>query len=130
MRQGRGSSSVWGSALIACLLIIVPLSDVHADAGEYRYVDVRLMRGPCCGDWGADLVVGSEGSVLIAGRRGSLDLDYDGVIDINTFGQPDPLISKLVRVDRMDSGWTKEVGGAATTVPAALHLTVPAVSTR
>jgi hypothetical protein len=69
------------------------------------------MRGPCCSDWGADLVVDSEGNVLIAGRRGSLDLDYDGVIDVNTFGQPDPLISKLVQADRMDSGWTKEVGG-------------------
>jgi hypothetical protein len=97
--------------LLACVAIAVPLADSRAEPGEYRYRDVRLMRGPCCSDWGSDLVVDSEGNVLIAGRRGSLDLDYDGVIDIKTFGQPDPLISKLVRADRMASGWTKEVGG-------------------
>ena len=103
-------------ALLSCLLlagvaIVVPVSNCRAEPGEYRYLDVKLMRGPCCSDWGADLVVDSDGNVLIAGRRGSLDLDYDGVIDIKTFGQPDPLISKLMQADRMDSGWTKEVGG-------------------
>lgn len=97
--------------LLACTAIVVPVANSRAETGEYRYVDVRLMRGPCCSDWGSDLVVDGEGNVLIAGQRGSLDLDYDGTIDINTFGQPDPLISKLVQVDRMDSGWTKEVGG-------------------
>ena len=97
--------------LLACAALVVPTADMRAESGEYRYRDVRLMRGPCCSDRGNDLVVDSEGNVLIAGRRGSLDLDYDGVIDINTFGQPDPLISKLLPAGRMDSGWTKEVGG-------------------
>ncbi|MEQ8860341.1 MAG: hypothetical protein RIC56_17010 [Pseudomonadales bacterium] len=100
-----------GCLLLACVCLAGLIAQSHAAPGEYRYRDVRLMRGPCCSDWGSDLVVDRDGSVLIAGRRGSLDLDYDGVIDINTFGQPDPLISKLTRVDRMDSGWTKEVGG-------------------
>lgn len=97
--------------LLACAAFVVPITDARAESGEFRYLDVRLMRGPCCSDWGSDLVIDSEGNVLIAGRRGSLDLDYDGVIDIETFGQPDPLISKLLQADRMDSGWTKEVGG-------------------
>lgn len=97
--------------LLAGAALGIPSPDTLAEPGEYRFSDVRLMRGPCCSDWGSDLVVDSEGSVLIAGRRGSLDLDYDGIIDINTHGQPDPLITKLERVDRMDSGWTKEVGG-------------------
>ncbi len=100
-----------GCLLLACVAFMAPATYGQAESGEYRYVDVRLMRGPCCSDWGSDLVVDSEGNVLIAGRRGSLDLDYDGIIDINTFGQPDPLISKLEQADRMDSGWTKEVGG-------------------
>jgi hypothetical protein len=103
-------------ALAGCLLLagfaIVPTTDSRAESGEYQYLDVRLMRGPCCSDMGTDLVVDYEGNVLIAGRRGSLDLDRDGTIDIQTFGQPDPLISKLMEADRMDSGWTKEVGGS------------------
>jgi hypothetical protein len=103
-------------ALPTCLLLaciaIVPVADSRAESGEYRYLDVRLMRGPCCSDMGTDLVVDNEGNVLLAGRRGSLDLDYDGTIDIKTFGQPDPLISKLMQADRMDSGWTQEVGGS------------------
>ena len=98
--------------LVALLAVAVPGAHSRADSGEYRYLDVRLMRGPCCSDMGTDLAVDSEGNVLLAGRRGSLDLDYDGVIDVDTFGQPDPLISKLMQADRMDSGWTKEVGGS------------------
>ena len=111
----RARRVVYGTVL-GCLLpafaSILPAADAHADAGEYQYRDVRLMRGPCCSDWGSDMVVDDDGNVLIAGRRGSLDLDYDGDIDIKTFGQPDPLISKLLDADRMDSGWTKEVGGS------------------
>ncbi len=101
-----------GWMLLLSAFFILPSARTFADLGEYRYSDVRLMRGPCCSDWGSDLVVDSDGNVLIAGRRGSLDLDYDGEIDIKTFGQPDPLISKLVQADKMDSGWTQEVGGS------------------
>ncbi len=71
-----------GGLLLASIAIAAPIAGSLADPGEYRYRDVRLMRGPCCSDWGSDLVVDSEGNVLIAGRRGSLDLDYDGVIEI------------------------------------------------
>lgn len=99
--------------LAVAATLMLPTAAASTDApGAFRYLDVRLMRGPCCSDWGSDLVVDADGNVLIAGRRGSLDLDYDGDIDINTFGQPDPLITKLLQVDRMDSGWTKEVGGS------------------
>lgn len=100
--------------LFACVVVVLPTTHANDEAkpGYYQYQDVHLMRGPCCSDWGNDLVVDREGNVLLAGRRGSLDLDYDGTIDINTFGQPDPLITKLMRADRMDSGWTKEVGGS------------------
>jgi len=97
--------------LLTCVASVMPLAASFADSGEYRFKDVRLMRGPCCSDWGSDLVVDKEGNILIAGRRGSLDLDYDGTININTYGQPDPLITKLLQADQMDSGWTKEVGG-------------------
>lgn len=100
-----------GCLLLTLMAALLPAGHTHAASGEYRFLDVRLMRGPCCSDWGSDLDVDDEGNVLIAGRRGSLDLDHDGIIDIDTFGQPDPLISKLTRVDRLDSGWTKEVGG-------------------
>ncbi len=99
------------AVLTVAALLALPAPPGKADSGAFHYLDVRLMRGPCCSDWGTDLVVDDEGNVLIAGRRGSLDLDYDGIIDIDTFGQPDPLITKLLQVDRMDSGWTQEVGG-------------------
>jgi len=49
---------------------------VSAESVEYEFVDVRTMSGPCCTDQGNDLVVDEEGSVLIAGSRGSIDLDY------------------------------------------------------
>lgn len=108
------------SLLVTCLFACVPAAGAQTQAqaqaqagpGAFQYKEVRLVRGPCCSDWGSDLVVDDDGNVLIVGRRGSLDLDYDGIIDIDTFGQPDPFISKLVQADSEDSDWTKEVGGS------------------
>lgn len=71
------------------------------------------MSGPCCTDEGTDLVIDDEGSILVAGYRGSLDLDHDGKIDITTFGRPDALISKFTLVDGTNIGWTRGPGGPA-----------------
>jgi len=84
---------------------------VSAGPVDYRFVEVRTMSGPCCTDQGNDLEVDAEGSVLIAGSRGSLDLDHDGKIDIPTFGRPDALISKLNIVGDENTGWTRGPGG-------------------
>jgi len=84
---------------------------VNAEPVKYRFVDVRTMSGPCCTDQGNDLVVDEEGSVLIAGSRGSLDVDYDGVIDLPTFGRPDALIAKVNLVGDENTGWTRGPGG-------------------
>jgi hypothetical protein len=69
------------------------------------------MSGPCCTDEGTDLWVDDDGSVLIAGYRGSIDLDYDGKIDIPTFGRPDALVSKVKLVGDKNLGWTRGPGG-------------------
>ncbi|HET9581736.1 MAG TPA: hypothetical protein VFP76_02865 [Gemmatimonadota bacterium] len=77
----------------------------------FRYVDLRMMSGPCCTDAGTDLVVDEEGSILVAGFRGSIDLDQDGKIDIPTFGRPDAIVSKVSLVDGVNTGWTRGPGG-------------------
>ncbi len=99
-----------GMLLAAAAILAASGPTAHAESAEYRFREVRTMRGPCCSDWGSDLVVDQQGSVLVAGRRGSLDLDYDGVIDIPTRGSPDPLISKFVFAGDGAPGWTKDLG--------------------
>ena len=84
---------------------------VSAESLDYQFVDVRIMSGPCCSDSGNDLVVDEEGSVLIAGSRGSLDVDADGVIDLPTFGRPDALVAKVNLVGDENAGWTRGPGG-------------------
>ena len=99
------------SLLLAAAAVLAAAGPTgRAESAEYRFREVRTMRGPCCSDWGSDLVVDKQGNVLVAGRRGSLDLDYDGVIDIPTRGQPDPLISKFVFAGDGAPGWTKDLG--------------------
>lgn len=108
VRPGRRPGLLaWPGAAI----VLVALGGVsHAGAEAYRFKEVRTLRGPCCSDWGTDLVVDGDGSVLVAGRRGSLDLDYDGIIDVPTHGSPDPLISKFVFAGDDVAGWTKDLG--------------------
>jgi hypothetical protein len=85
---------------------------LFADEGQtYQYVDVRLINGPCCTDEGTDLVVDDEGSILIAGYRGSLDFNRDGEIDMPTFGRPDAFVSKVTLVDGDNTGWNRGPGG-------------------
>lgn len=70
-----------------------------------------MMNGPCCTDAGTDLVVDEEGSILVVGFRGSIDLNQDGEIDIPTFGRPDAIISKVTLVEDDNTGWTRGPGG-------------------
>lgn len=77
----------------------------------YQYVDVRLINGPCCTDEGMDLVVDDDGSILIAGYRGSLDFNRDGEIDMPTFGRPDAFVSKVTLVEGENTGWNRGPGG-------------------
>jgi hypothetical protein len=45
-----------GGLLLVCMAMVLSVADSHAASGEYRLLDVRLMRSPCCGDWGSNLV--------------------------------------------------------------------------
>ena len=101
--------------IVSCLLIaitmLLPVSDVGAQSADYQFVSVVTMSGPCCTDEGHDLAVDNDGNVLIAGRRGSIDLNYDGEIDLPTQGSPDTLISKVSMIENANTGWTTGPGG-------------------
>jgi hypothetical protein len=81
----------------------------RVDEPAYSFQWVRTILGPCCTESGMDLVVDSDGGVLIAGKRGGLDLDRDGSVDIQTFGLSDPLILKTY--DDNVRGWVQGPGG-------------------
>ncbi|MCC6991569.1 MAG: hypothetical protein IT181_21390 [Acidobacteria bacterium] len=74
-------------------------------------MNVVTIAGPCCTDQGNDLAVDTEGSILAAGRRGSLDLDRDETIDVKTWGSPDPLVSKATLTGKINTGWPLGLGG-------------------
>ncbi|MEZ5421269.1 MAG: hypothetical protein R2708_28555, partial [Vicinamibacterales bacterium] len=57
---------------------------LEAQRPRYRFVEVRTIAGPCCTDEGVAIEVDAEGGILVAGQRGSLDLDHDGTIDVRT----------------------------------------------
>ena len=82
---------------------------IRDEEPAYAFQWVRTILGPCCTDAGTDLVVDSDGGVLIAGMRGGLDLDRDGSVDIQTFGRTDPLILKTY--DDNERGWVQGPGG-------------------
>ena len=95
----------------SCAVLLLSPS-LHADdEQEFEFVDVRLINGPCCTDQGMDLVVDDDGSILIAGYRGSLDFDRDGEIDMPTFGSPDAFISKVSLEGSENTGWNRGPGG-------------------
>jgi len=104
------------AALASCAYLVMAATattpaGVAAQTLSYRFVDVRTIAGPCCTDEGNDLVVDAEGSILIAGKRGTLDLDHDGKIDVKTWGSPDPFISKVTLSGKVNTGWTLDPGG-------------------
>lgn len=100
------------AGLLLCLYCTAaPISLLADEQQIYEYVDVRLINGPCCTDEGMDLVVDDEGSILIAGYRGSLDFDRDGEIDMPTFGRPDAFISKVILDETDNTGWNRGPGG-------------------
>ena len=92
--------------------LLLPNSVLPAEQASFQFSDVRLINGPCCTDQGTDLVVDEEGSVLVSGMRGSLDLDRDGEIDMPTFGSPDAFISKVTLVEGSNTGWSRGPGSA------------------
>jgi len=95
-------------ALLAGLLA-GPL--LQAADPEYRFLSVRTIDGPCCGDAGLDLAVDSDGAVLVAGRRGGLDVDGDGSVDVPAYGTPDSMVFKAFGTgDWLD--WVGGPGGA------------------
>lgn len=99
------------AVMFCALLQLVPPATLAAEPQIFKYSDVRLINGPCCTDEGTDLVVDDEGSILIAGYRGSLDFDRDGKIDMPTFGRPDAFVSKVSLVDGENIGWSRGPGG-------------------
>lgn len=99
------------SMLLCAYAVLQSTSSASAELANYSFFEVRVMNGPCCTDQGTDLVVDDEGNVLIAGSRGSLDVDRDGKIDIPTFGRPDALISKFNPSGNGIGTWTRGPGG-------------------
>ncbi len=90
---------------------LLPNSVFPAEQAFFQFSEVRLISGPCCTDQGTDLVVDEDGSVLVSGSRGSLDLDRDGEIDMPTFGSPDAFISKVTLHEGANTGWSRGPGG-------------------
>ncbi len=100
------------SSFLHCVAaLLLPISVLSADPPVFEYVELRLINGPCCTDAGTDLVVDDEGNVLVAGMRGSLDFNRDGVIDMPTFGSPDVFISKIGLVEDSNVDWARGPGG-------------------
>lgn len=91
------------------LLLLIAASWALAENVTYRFKQVQTILGPCCSDMGLDLVVDDNDSVLVAGRRGGLDFDRDGSVDLDTFGTPDTLI--FMSHDGNMSGWVQGPGG-------------------
>lgn len=108
MSRRRKQPSLGITILVGAVVLMAGTVPRAAEPG-YRFLWVRTILGPCCGDAGTDLVVDTDGGVLIAGYRGGLDLDRDGSIDIQTFGTPDPLILKTY--DDNVRGWVQGPGG-------------------
>jgi len=88
----------------------------------HEFVNVVTIAGPCCTDQGNDLAVDTEGSILVAGRRGSLDLDRDETIDVKAWGSPDPLVSKATLTGKINTGWTLGLGGPKDEFEECLHI--------
>lgn len=93
--------------LLLGLAGLLPLS--HAAESDYRFVWVRTFLGPCCTDMGVDLVIDAEGAVFVAGRRGGIDLDRDGDLELPVYGTPDSLI--FSSRDDGTEGWAEGPGG-------------------
>lgn len=108
MSRRRGRPRLRITILIGAIVLMVG-TIARAAEPDYRFLWVRTILGPCCGDAGTDLVVDTDGGVLIAGYRGGLDLDRDGSVDIQTFGSPDPLVLKTY--DDNVRGWVQGPGG-------------------
>lgn len=96
--------------LVAGLLGLLTGPGAYANDPHYQFLYVRTILGPCCGDSGTDLVVDDDGAVFVAGKRGGLDLDRDGRIDVPTFGSPDSLVLKAYDGDN-ENGWVQGPGG-------------------
>lgn len=94
---------------LAGILLMVDTADLSAEEPAYRFTQVQTIRGPCCGDMGVDLVVDDNDSVLVVGRRGGLDFDRDGSVDLDTYGTPDSLV--FMSRDGNMSGWIQGPGG-------------------
>jgi hypothetical protein len=98
-----------GFGALAVLALLLLATELPAEDTVYRFKQVQTIRGPCCGDMGVDLVVDDNDSVLVAGRRGGLDLDRDGTVDLDTYGTPDSLV--FMSHDGNMSGWIQGPGG-------------------
>ncbi len=86
-------------------MLAVPVLD--AAEANYRFVSVRTIDGPCCGDAGLDIAVDAEGAVFVAGHRGGLDTNDDGKVDVDTYGTPDAMVFRAFG----DSDWLDWVQG-------------------
>lgn len=113
-------------SVVVALVASSPAPGLEAQRPIYQFVHVRTIAGPCCTDEGVDLVVDAEGSILVAGRRGSLDLDHDGTIDVKTWGSPDPLVSKLTLTGKVNPGGPWDWAAQRTIGPRASRRTATA----
>lgn len=67
----------------------------------FAYDSAWSLSGPCCGDSGDDLAVANDGSYFIAGSYGKLDLDRDGVAEMQAEGGHDALLLKFAASGEM-----------------------------
>jgi DNA-binding beta-propeller fold protein YncE len=99
------------SLTVALLAGMVAGTHLYAAESDYRFLSVRTIDGPCCGDWGSDIAVDSDGAVFVAGRRGGLDVNGDGSVDLQTYGTPDSMVLKAFSTGEW-LDWVRGPGGA------------------
>ena len=105
----RDGESLAAMCFALLLAMVMSISRVAAADSPYRFERVLTVAGPCCTDMGVDLVVDDNDSVLVTGRRGGLDFDRDGKVDLDTHGTPDTLV--FMSHDGNESGWIVGPGG-------------------
>jgi hypothetical protein len=98
-----------------CVGLQLSVGQVSADPlPQYRFVNMRMVSGPCCTDEIMDLSVDRDGNVLVAGYRGSIDVDGDGQIDLGTFGRSDVFVSLINFYNEEHTYWIRGPGGPST----------------
>ncbi len=90
----RSFAAVRPAAAAAATILVCAAPVAAVGQERFRYERAGALSGPCCGDSGDDVAVLPDGSFIVVGHYGALDLDGDGRIDQRSEGGRDPIIMK------------------------------------